>query len=356
MQFALLAAIVGFGAADVNLDTGKLTDFTAEFDISVKDFPYGPAEATLISGGMGGKLQLNLLAEKLKFSYETKDDWQVNSNSPMGPPGGLLGMLMPIGGGASGEVVIDGQAGQATITQKAKAASPQHGVAMDMNYCFHVKLPAGFLPPGNVLKQQADHVLARIEYDLNDFPHERVTQADNGDLHYTLVGVDPDPEEDAHKDLSWTIKSDGSPVSAHQSFHCGSRCMQSERHAFIANEEMNLTVNSFTAGAGDVTPIQCVDSAVADLSEHPGIMHATVVFDTVMEQIATSSGLKLPSLQPLIAQQMLLAENVNKGAQQQPWMVALLAGVAGMTGGSVVLALGKVFRRQGREPLLLSEA
>merc|ERR1719469_1339957 len=47
---------------------------------------------------------------------------------------------------------------------------------------------------------------------------------------------------------------------------------------------------------------------------------------------------------------------VNPGAQQQPWMVALLAGVAGMTGGAVVLALDKVFRQQGRDPPLLSEA
>jgi len=124
-----------------------------------------------------------------------------------------------------------------------------------------------------------------------------------------------------------------------------------------ANPEVSLTVNSFTAGAGDVTPLPCVDSSVADLSEHPGVMHAAVVFDAFMEQFATSSGLNLPSLQPLIAQQMVLAENANNpGAQQQSWMVALLAGVAGMAGGAVVLALDKVSRGRGRDHPLLSEA
>merc|ERR1711957_952226 len=130
------------------------------------------------------------------------------------------------------------------------------------------------------------------------------------------------------------------------------------RFAGGVHPAMGGTVRSFTAGAGDVTPLSCVDSSVADLAEHPGIMHAAVVFDTFMEQISKSSGLNLPSLQPLIEQQILLAENVTTkpGAQQQSWMVALLAGVAGMAGGAVVLALDKASRGQGRDHPLLSEA
>jgi len=359
MQFSLLSAIVGFVAADVNLDTGKLTDFTSEFDVSLKDVPYGPEAAILMNGGMSGKLQLNLAAEKLKFSYETKDNWHLNANSPAGPPPGPFAMLIPGMSGASGEIVIDGPAGQATITEKAKVSAQGGGIAMDMNYCFHVKLPAGLVPPGGMLKRQADQNFPRIEQDLNHLPH---TQNENGDLVYTpMANAGRDAYMAEHhyptEDFSFTIKSDGSPVSALASSHCDAECMERD-YMFVANSEVSLNVNSFTAGAGDVTPTQCVDSAAADLSEHPGIMHATVVFDTVMAQMAKNSGLKLPSLQlqPVIAQQMLLAENVNQGSQQQPWTVALLAGVAGMTGGAVVLALDKVFRRQGRNPPLLSEA
>jgi len=351
MKFCLTAAIVGFaGAADVTLDTDKLTDFTSEFDASVKDFPYGPRMAILMNGEMSGKVQMNLLAEKLKFSYEGKDNWHMNADSPQRPPHAPFGMLIPGLAGGSGEIVIDGPAGQATITEKSKVSAQNGGIEMDMNYCFHVKLPAGLVPPGGMLKQRADQMFPSIEQRLNQLPH---TETENGDLVYTKP-TGP-PSHYPTQEESFTIKSDGSPVASHMKSTCDAVCM--ERGYMYANPEVSLTVNSFTAGAGDVTPLPCVDSSVADLSEHPGVMHAAVVFDAFMEQFATSSGLNLPSLQPLIAQQMVLAENANNpGAQQQSWMVALLAGVAGMAGGAVVLALDRVSRGRGRDHPLLSEA
>jgi len=358
MKFCLITAIVGFAGANlddvadgcpdaVHLDIDKLTDFTAEFNAGLRDVPYGPRMAILMNGGMQGKVQLNLLDEKVKFSYHMRDNWQLNENSPSGPPPGPLAMLIPGQAGARGQIVIDGPAGLATITQTG-GAEARSGTEMDMNSCFHVKLPAGLvqhLPQGGMLKQRAEYMAKRITRELDCLPH---TQTDNGDLVY-----DNDVFYTAHnyKHLAFTIKPDGTPVSWHQKVY------YRREYAVGVYPEMAVNVTSFTAGAGDVTPLSCVDSSVADLSEHPGIMHAAVVFDTFMEQISKTSGLNLPSLQPLIEQQMLLAENVNdQGAQQQSWMVALLAGVAGMTGGAVVLALDKVFRRQGRDLPLLSEA
>jgi len=362
MQFTLIAAIAGFaGAEDVTLDTGKLMNFYSAFSLSLKDAPYGPRQAILMNGDMEGQLELNLLDEKLEFSYKSKDVWQLNPDSPSGPPDGPLAMLIPGATRNFGQIVIDGRAGQATIKQKGRADTLS-GVEMDMNYCFHVKLPAGLLPPAGLLKHDADQMFYRTEQGLNDFPH---TELDNGDLYYSPTESQrawqrehgyPQRQRHFSEDISMTIKSDGTPVSAHRSLTCDDVCMENG-YMHVAKTELNLTVTAFSAGSGDMTPMSCADSSVADLSEHPGIMHAAVMFDTFMEQIAQSSGLKLPSLQPLIEQQMLLAENVNdQSAQQQSWMVALLAGVAGMAGGAVVLALAKVFRGQGRDPPLLSSA
>jgi len=363
MKFCLIAAIFGCAAADVSLDTEKLTDFTAEFDASVKNFPVGREQAELVYGEILGKVHLNLLAEKLKFSYGIKQfhgpHWQGNTDSPSGPPEhqpfGILSSGAITKG--SGEIVIDGPAGVATITQqvKADASADGHSVfEMDMNYCFHVKLPANFAPPGGMLKQRADYMFPRIEQELNEMPH---TQTANGDLVYSRPEGRGGGQYDAPiEDESFTIKSDGSPVSWHVKRTCDAACMNAGWQ-YASPEEVSLTVNSFTAGAGEVTPLSCIDSSVTNLSEQPGIMHAAVVFDTFMEQFAQSSGLNLPSLQPLIEQQILLAENVtNTGAQQQSWMVALLAGVAGMAGGAVVLALDKASRGHGSHHPLLSEA
>merc|ERR1719469_182770 len=380
MKFCLITAIVGFAGANlddvadgcpdaVHLDIDKLTDFTAEFNAGLRDVPYGPRMAILMNGGMQGKVQLNLLDEKVKFSYEVGDDWQLNANSPSGPPSGPLAMLIPGEAGAKGEIVIDGPAGLATITQTVRAQSgtiaptgARSGIEMDMNSCFHVKLPAGLmqhLPQGGMLKQRAEYMAPRIEQELNRMPHN---QTADGDLFY-MPTADREAYYAAHhypsNDVSFTIEPDGTPVSWHAESICDEVCQERymPRFAGGVHPSMSGRVHSFTAGAGDVTPLSCVDSSVADLSEHPGIMHAAVVSDTFMEQISKTSGLNLPSLQPLIEQQTLLAENVNdQGAQQQSWMVALLAGVAGMTGGAVVLALDKVFRRQGRDLPLLSEA
>merc|ERR1711957_1062884 len=186
---------------------------------------------------------------------------------------------------------------------------------------------------------------------LNDMPHT----VDGGDVTFTKP-ISPYVKKYhyQHEEASFTLQTDGTPVSFHSKSVCDDVCM--ERNRVHALPELFVTVKDWTAGAGDVTPVACVDSSVADLSEHPEVMRAAAVFDVLMGQFAGSSGLNVPSLTPLLEQQMFLADSAKQEpAQPQSWTVALFAGVAGMAGGAAVLALDKVFNRRQQTPLL-SEA
>jgi len=349
MKFSLATTFVALCAgADITLDEGKLTDFTADFTVSAKDVPFGYRAVVLAQAEMNGRLQLNLFDEKLKFTYTGKESWDKNANAYLGSIPPAERMLMTGLSGASGEIVIDGPAGQATIREKGKVTAGPAG--FDGEYCVHLKVPKGLLPPGSVLKSDVGRNLAMVQERLNYMPHT----VENGDVIFREP-VSPYVKKYhyQHEEASFTLQTDGTPVSFHSKSVCDDVCM--ERGNVRVLPEVSVSVKDWTAGAGDVTPVACVDSSVADLSEHPEVMRAAAVFDVLMGQFAGSSGLKVPSLTPLLEQQMFLVDNVKKEpAQQQSWTVALFAGVAGMAGGAVVFALDKAFKR--REPLLLSEA
>jgi len=354
MKFSLATTFVVLAAgADITLDKGKLTDFTADFTASAKDVPFGYRAVVLAQAELNGRLQLNLFDEKLKFTYTGKETWDKNAKTYLGSIPPAERMLMTGLSGASGEIVIDGPAGEATIREKGTVAAGPAG--FDGEYCVHLKVPKGLLPPGSMLKMDVDRGLPMVQEHLNDMPH---TVDETGDVTFTKP-ISPYVKKYhyPHQEASFTLQTDGTPVSYHSKFVCDDVCMEdnSEDSSGIALEEVSVTVKDWTAGAGDVTPVACVDSSVADLSAHPEVMRAAAVFDVLMGQFAGSSGLKVPSLTPLLEQQMFLVDNVKtEPAQQQSWTVALFAGVAGMAGGAVVLALDKAFKR--REPLLLSEA
>jgi len=316
----------------------------------------GPIRAAITSFTVNGHLQLNLFDEKLKFTSTSQENWDKKENAHVRYMSPMDQMLLKGVSGASAEIVIDGPAGEATIREKGKVTVGPAG--LDGDFCMHVKVPKGLLPPGSMLKMDVDRELPMVQGNLNHMPH---TVDENGDVTYDNDAQNSYDREQHHPYETHRLKlhSDGTPVSLHFALVCDDVCKERGYYrgdGVSGNPELSVTVKDWTAGAGDVTPVACVDSSVADLSEHPEVMRAVAAFDVLMGQLAGSSGLNVPSLTPLLEQQMFLADSAKQErAQPQSWTVALFAGVAGMAGGAAVLALDKVFNRRQQTPLL-SEA
>lgn len=376
MKLCVASALAVLASGQFALDHAKLTNFTAKTTIQINDFPEGSLAS--VNETSKSTMKLDLYNEKMSFQATATGSWKEMKQSTgyqYGPPHPMWLRMFPTGSfQASANIEIDATSGTAKIAEKVKVEPSPGDAQLDFKYCVHVKLPATFttlLPPKTQLKSVVDAKLQAAQTSLNNAVAQGILVKDsNGDYVAKQENSYAASNHYPHPKYVAKLAADGTPVAAGASYVCDAQCVSN----YGVNGELpeqykvslKVKVSEFTAGAGEISSTPCVSTSVEELSEHPETAHATRLFDMHMANFAAMpevnlKGLELPTFNDAELLDVLKDDSVldfvsdfvsvqDDGVDGRILMTAVLAGVAGMIGGALVLAWTKSGRKS--EPLL----
>lgn len=344
------------GAADINLNWNKLTDFTTDFAINYD------VRRDQVTGN--GKLQVDLFGERLKmvvredFDLDIHDVVEALNLGPAmggGPPAGVE-PKPTLKGNEFFQFTLN--VPDAFVSMRFDEHGETHNAHLgepgaDMNACFKIDFPRGLIDPSFITTHINAGVKKQIQDTVQQMPHQDVTV--NGVETAVFGPITFGPEvKDFPQVKYFALRLDGTPFG--------------EGLTPPVNGKWSPVVQytNWQEGAGEIAEIPCRSVSPTELIAHPKAAKAFAMLDRVMASVKKTPTLNLPLAHfpekpSLIFYSAAELEAAGKFAptclMQQPatsWSMVstVIAGVsAGVASSLVVLMISK---RSSRHVALLA--